>query len=316
MIFSTKVPVKKSAFEVDYSSKIVLLGSCFSENIETKLDYFKFQNCGNPFGIIFNPISIENLIRRAVLGIEFTENDIFFHNGLWKCFEVHSQLNGENKQGLLNHLNLALNDCRNQLLSASHLIITYGTSWVYKNTASNQVVANCHKVPQNQFSKYILSIDSIEKSIQSTIDLVSKFNSKCHVIFTISPVRHLKDGLVENTQSKAHLFSALHKVLNLNQHCSNYFPSYEILLDELRDYRFYADDLLHPSKMAIDCIWERFCETYCNDKTRLISAEIDGLNKAIAHRPMNQNSENFEKFTVNLQLKIAEFSKSHPTIKF
>ena len=125
MIFSTKVPVKKSNFKIDHHSKIILLGSCFSENIGSKLDDFKFQNFANPFGIIFNPISIENLIRRAVLGIDFTENDVFFHEDLWKCFEVHSQLNGQNKEGLLNHLNLVLNDFRSQLLSASHLVITF-----------------------------------------------------------------------------------------------------------------------------------------------------------------------------------------------
>ena len=213
MNFTTKVPIAKYKNPIDYNSKIISLGSCFAENMAEKFDYFKFQNSTNPFGIIFNPISIENLVLRIVKKRLFTEEDIFSHNDLWHCFEVHSELSHANKEDFLNQLNDAIEQSCTQISQASHIIITYGTSWVYKNKVSNNVVANCHKVAQNQFDKQILSVEIIEKSIQNTIDLIQKINPNCNFIFTVSPVRHIKDGFVENQRSKAHLITAIHQIM-------------------------------------------------------------------------------------------------------
>ena len=320
MNFFTKVSIKKTRNQISYNSKIVLMGSCFSENIGQKFEYFKFRNSINHFGIIFNPISIENLISRSLNEQFFTENDVFYHDELWKCFEVHSDLNCENKEQLINNLNVILIDFKNEILNASHLIITYGTSWVYRNVASQKIVANCHKAPQNQFNKEILSVEIIEKSIQNTVDLIAKFNPKCNLIFTISPVRHIKDGFIENTQSKSHLFAALNRILkNFSIPTSavvEIFPSYEIMMDELRDYRFYAEDMLHPNKMAINYIWERFSETYFDQETVLITQEVDPIQKALLHRPFNTKSENHIKFIANLNSKIDTLSKKNPQILF
>lgn len=313
MNFTTKVPIEKYQNPINYNSKIFSLGSCFAENMAEKFEYFKFQNSVNPFGIIFNPVSIEKLIHRIVYQIEFTENDIFFHNDLWHCYEVHSELSNPNKEDFLKELNLIIQKSKNLIFQSTHLIITYGTSWVYRNKSSGNIVANCHKVPQNQFDKEILSVEIIEKSIENTINLIQKINPNCNFIFTISPVRHIKDGFVENQRSKAHLFTAIH---NSQFIIHNYFPSYEIMMDELRDYRFYAADMLHPGQVAIDYIWIKFFENYVDEKEFATMNEVCSIQKALKHRPFNPDSETHQLFLKKLQIKITELSDRVLHLKF
>lgn len=313
MDFTTKIPINKSGNLINYNSKIVSLGSCFAENMGDKFSYFKFQNTVNPFGIIFNPVSIENLVSRVVNNQKFTEEDIFFHNDLWHSFEVHSELSNSNKEDFLNSLNQLLESTNNQITAFTHIIITYGTSWVYRNKASQKIVANCHKVPQSQFDKEILSVETIEKSIQNTINLIQKVNPNCHFIFTVSPVRHIKDGFVENQQSKAHLITAIH---NSQFTIHNYFPSYELMMDELRDYRFYAEDMLHPSQIAIDYIWVRFFENYISEESYTTMEEVCSIQKGLAHRPFNPDSESHQKFLYDLQVKINHLQQDFPQIVF
>jgi hypothetical protein len=313
MQFTTKIPIEKYQNPITYESKIMALGSCFAENMSEKFEYFKFQNTVNPFGIIFNSVSIEKLVNRIVNKIEFTEKDIFFHNDLWHCYEVHSELSNPNKVKFLKELNLLIFQSFNSLIQTSHIIITYGTSWVYKNIESNEIVANCHKVPQKQFTKEILSIETIEKSIQNTLALIQKVNPNCNFIFTVSPVRHIKDGFVDNTLSKSNLISAIH---NLQFITHNYFPSYEIMMDELRDYRFYASDMLHPNQTAIDYIWERFSENYISDESQKVIEEVDNIQKSLLHRSFNPNSESHQKFLKNLQQKINTLALKLPHITF
>ncbi len=316
MNFTTRISIEKSQHPISYQSKIVSFGSCFAENMGEKFRYFKFQNVVNPFGIIFNPVSIENLVLRVVNKQMFTENDIFFHNDLWHCFEVHSELSNPDKEVFLNSLNELLESTNNQITKSTHFILTYGTSWVYRNKASNKIVANCHKVPQSQFDKEILSVTTIERSIENTIDLIQKINPNCAFIFTISPVRHIKDGFVENQRSKAHLISAMHKIINYQLSIVNYFPSYEIMMDELRDYRFYAEDMLHPSQTAIDYIWIRFLENYISVENQATMDEVSTIQKALAHRPFNSNSEAHQKFIVTLKTKIVRLQEVFPHFRF
>lgn len=316
MNFTTPIPLQKSTHPINYESKIVLLGSCFAENMGEKFAYFKFQNTINPFGIIFNSVSIEKLIYRAVHKIEFTENDIFLHNELWHCFEVHSECSDFSKEELLSKLNRILHQFRVQLQEATHIIITYGTSWVYRNITSNEIVANCHKVPQNQFQKELLSIETTQKSIENTVALIQSINPKCHFIFTISPVRHSKDGFVENQRSKAHLIATMHQTFDFKLSTFDYFPSYEIMMDELRDYRFYANDMLHPSPSAIDYIWIKFFENYIAETEFALMNQICEIQRALHHEPFNQYSESHQKFLSNLNQKIDTLAKQFPTINF
>ncbi len=316
MNFTTVIPIPKSNRPIHYHSKILLLGSCFAENIGDKFRYFKFQNTVNPFGIIFNPVSIEKLIHRAVHKMEFTENDIFFHNEAWHCFEVHSQCSNFTKEALLIQLNQILHQFRTQIEEATHLIITYGTSWVYRNNSSNEMVANCHKVSQNQFDKELLSVDLTHKSIENTVQLVQQLNPNCHFIFTISPVRHTKDGFVENQRSKAHLITALHQALDFRLSAFDYFPSYEIMMDELRDYRFYAEDMLHPNPTAIDYIWMRFFEHFVAEEIFSVMNEVCRIQKALQHKPFNPYSESHQKFLAHLNQKIDILAQQYPQIQF
>ncbi|TBX65370.1 GSCFA domain-containing protein [Flavobacterium silvisoli] len=317
MQFSTSVPIPKNGNPIDYHSKIVSLGSCFAENMAAKFEYFKFRNTVNPFGIIFNPVSIEKLVLRAVNQEFFTDEDIFFYNDLWHSYEVHSELSQPDKGTFLNNLNQKVTELHLHISNATHILITYGTSWVYKLKATEQLVANCHKVPQNQFDKEILSVAVIEQSIQNTIDLIRKLNPDCHFTFTVSPVRHLKDGFVENQRSKAHLITAIHNLSFANTASTfNYFPSYEILMDELRDYRFYAEDMLHPNPTAIDYIWQRFAETQITENSYPVMEEVDALQKGLAHRPFNPNSENHLKFLHNLNQKIIRLQERYPHMQF
>ena len=316
MNFTTKIPITQNANPIDYNSKIVSFGSCFAENMGDKLLYYKFQTQVNPFGIIFNPFSIEKLIERVVLQRYFTKDDIFFFNERWHCYEVHSELSDADSEVFLSKLNQILSDTQKQLQQATHIIITYGTSWVYRHIETNAIVANCHKVPQKQFSKELLSIDSIQKSIQNTVSLIATLNPKCNFIFTVSPVRHLKDGFVENQVSKAHLIAAIYATTNTKQQTLNYFPSYEIMMDELRDYRFYTDDMMHPSPMAIDYIWERFAATQIDASAITTMELVQTIQKGLAHRPFNPNSESHQKFEANLKEKIATLEAQYSFMKF
>lgn len=234
----TKIPLKPQQHnQIDYNSNVLLLGSCFVENIGKKLDYFKFQNFQNPFGILFQPLAIECLITNAINEKKYTQDDIFFHNEQWHCYDAHSKLSAASKEDLLLKLNSAVKHTNEQIKQATHIIITLGTSWVYRHIEIDTIVANCHKAPQKKFLKELLSVDDILVSLQSLIALIKSINANVSILFTVSPVRHLKDGFVENTQSKSHLISAIHQVVEPRMNLF-YFPSYEIMMDELRDYRF------------------------------------------------------------------------------
>jgi len=327
MKLQTEIPLKPEENQIDYSSKILLLGSCFTENIGAKFDYFKFQNLQNPFGIIFNPVSIEKLVVRAIENDFFSEKDIFEHNGIWKCFEAHSEVSALEKNEFLQNLNTALKDLRAALFSSTHIIFTFGTSWVYRNIETNEIVANCHKLPQKNFTKELLSIEEISKSLQNIFHKISEINPKAIIINTVSPVRHIKDGYVENSLSKAHLLSAIHKTIchpepvegqqpsTINQHLF-YFPSFEIMMDELRDYRFYAEDLLHPNKTAIEIIWQKFSEVWIASKTAKIQKEIASIQNSLNHKPFNSQSFEHLQFLEILQQKITNLQKRFPHINF
>ncbi len=316
MQFRTQMPISKSNYPIDYNSKIMSLGSCFAVNMAEKLDYFKFQNTCNPFGILFHPLAIEKLIDFAVSEKQFTEKDIFFHNERWHCFDVHSDLSSSNKEDLLTSINALINSTNQQLTESTHIIITYGTSWVYRNIESDFIVANCHKVPQKQFKKELLSIEKIEKSIAITLKLIHSVNPNCKIIFTVSPVRHIKDGFVENQVSKAYLISALHTVLQVPTSEAAYFPSYEIMMDELRDYRFYAEDMLHPNQVAIDYIWKRFKETTISETAFAVMDEVENVQKSLSHKPFNPNSESHLKFESKVREKITKLENQYSFMKF
>jgi len=320
MNFRTSIPISKSDFQINYHSKIVSLGSCFAVNMAEKFDYFKFQNAVNPFGILFHPMAIEKFVGFAADQKAFTEKDIFFHNERWHCFDAHSGLSNSDSDQLLQSLNLKVFETAENLSKASHVIITFGTAWTYRNIESDQIVANCHKVPQKQFKKELLSVETIKKSIRNTIGLLAKINPALQIIFTISPVRHLKDGFVENQWSKSNLMSALQEIVHQSQNFGkesiHYFPSYEIMMDELRDYRFYAEDMIHPNQTAVDYIWKRFSETWISEAAIPMMDQVDNIQKSLQHRPFNPHSEKHQLFLSKLNQQILLLQTQFPHLRF
>jgi len=316
MKLQTTLPLQKQSRNlIDYSSKLLLLGSCFSENIGDKLNYYKFQSAVNPFGILFQPKAIETFITNVINEKIYTEKDIFFHNERWHCFNAHSSLSSTDKSKILNSLNTANTSTTKQLNNASHIIITLGTSWVYRFIETDSLVANCHKIPQKKFLKEILSIEEITESLEAIIALIKSINNKVSIIFTVSPVRHLKNGFIENQRSKSHLLSAIHNTIDPKNN-TLYFPSYEIMMDELRDYRFYAEDMIHPNKTAINYIWEKFFNIWFSEESQQTMKSVETIRKGMTHRSFNPESEAHLKFLKNIQQKKETLVKAFPFMKF
>lgn len=318
MIFRTQIPILKNYNPIDYNSKVVSLGSCFSENISKKLTFFKFENTVNPFGIIFNPVSLQKIISRSIHKNFFTIEDVFIHNELWSAYEVHSKLSLPSKKTYVDNLNKIVLQFNQELLQATHCIITLGTAWVYKDIKTNTIVANCHRKPNFNFEKNVLTSSEITNAITEIISLLKYINPTCNIIFTISPVRHSKDGFVENNVSKALLLTSLFQIISNQKNSSNiyYFPSYEILLDELRDYRFYDNDMLHPNQLAIDYIWEKFTQSSINPSCLETMKEVETIQRMLLHKPFSENTKNFEDFKKNISDKIFKINLKNPTITF
>jgi len=312
--FFINLPAKPFQDSITYRSEVLLLGSCFAENIGKKLKSHKFKTTTNPFGIIFHPEAILTLIERTILQKEYTEKDLFFHNELWHCFEVHSQFSNSNKIELLKKLNAILKQTYDIISSASHIVLTYGTAWGYMK--QHKIVANCHKIPQKQFQKKLSSVNEIQQAISKACEAIFKINPTIQIIGTISPVRHIKNGISENNRSKSHLIAALHTIIK-NFNTVYYYPAYELVIDCLRDYRFYKSDLVHPNQIAIDFIWEHFKNTYLHDKeTQLTLKKVHEIQLGMQHRPFNPKSETHQKFLRTLKEKKESLSKKYPDIKF
>ena len=317
MKLQTKIPIESENPKIDYDSKIVLLGSCFIENIGNKLDYVKFHTLQNPFGVLFHPLAIERIIERALQGKFFSEDDIFFRNEHWHCFEIHSLIYGTNKDDYLTLINTKLNQLRTYLLTASHIVLTFGTAWVYRLLASQSIVANCFKIPQKEFEKELLTTDQILKSVINIISLINTKNLKASLLLTVSPVRHLKNGFIKNNLGKAHLIVAIQEALvRSNLPNLHYFPSYELMIDELRDYRFYKEDMIHPNNTAIDIIWESFSKAWISSDTTTTQKLIGTIQSGLSHHPFDATSKQHQLFLKDLKTKINQVEKKFPHIKF
>ncbi len=315
MKLQTRIPLQPELHQIDYESQILLMGSCFTENIGERLSFYKFQGLINPFGIVFHPLAIEKLVTRAINEDLYSEADLIFQNEQWHCFEVHSSLSHTQKDGLLNALNNKLKELREYLLAASHIIFTYGTAWAYRYIESDSIVANCHKLPQKKFLKELLTVEEISASIENTLTLIKDINPQVKFVHTISPVRHLKDGFVENSISKAHLIAGLHELIAPRNRIY-YFPAYEIMMDELRDYRFYNEDMVHPNKTAITIIWEQFKNVWIAPETEELQKEIASVQAGLLHRPFNPKSKAHQLFLKDLEQKIVLLQLRLPNIKF
>ncbi len=301
--FRIQVRPKKNELKLGHDSRVLSLGSCFADEIGQRLSRFKFQVNVNPFGIMFNPISIVDLISKVLSGIEYNETDLIKHNELYLSWDFHSRMGGLDLQAVLNNINRTARELSTFISSADTLILTFGTSWVYELRETGQIVANCHKVPQSTFLKRLLSVSQIVDEVSRVIGLLRKVRPELKVIFTVSPVRHWKDGAHENTLSKSILHLAVHELITRFSG-SVYFPAYEILIDELRDYRFFASDMLHPSSDAVDFIWSLFGQAYFSEATLGVNKEIQQVLAAVNHKPFNPASKTHQDFICTVRDKI------------
>jgi len=317
MKLQTQVPINNSPYPISYNSEIVLLGSCFTNHIGSKLEYHKFRTTLNPFGILFHPKALSNLVERALNKEEYREEELFLHQEQWHSFEAHSDVSKNSKEELLLALNEHLDLTRQKLTTASHLILTLGTAWGYEHKDTGKWVANCHKVPQKEFNKVLSTPKEVIASLTGALTKLQQLNSKLAIYLTISPVRHLKDGFTENQRSKAHLITAIHQLLQSLPHNKLfYFPAYELMMDELRDYRFYEADMLHPNALAIHYIWEKF-RSSCISKEDLETMEsVAEIQKGLAHKAFNPTSKQYQAFKEALENKIEDLKTTYPHISF
>lgn len=290
--FRTAYQPKLSDNLIDYSSACFFIGSCFSNNISDYLAERKFKVNANPYGILFNPISIIKATEEIIAERKYTSDNLVFHNELYHSMQHHSDYSHPKAEVVVTAINKCIESSNKHLKEANFLFITLGTAWVYEY--EENVVANCHKIPNTKFTKRLLSVQEIKVAFLDCFEKVKAFNSSLKVIFTVSPVRHLKDGFVENNLSKAVLRTAIHEMKE--EHAEiDYFPAYEIVQDDLRDYRFYKADLVHPSEEAIEYIWEQFKMTYLDPKCLNIMKRIENLKAAMAHKPRFPDSEAYQK---------------------
>lgn len=312
MEFYTRIAIPRSSFTFTHEGLTMLLGSCFVENMGKNLEKNKFSIDLNPFGILYNPSSIANAIRHLIQPSEFTSKDLFLKEGIYHSFLHHSRFSSSSECECLERINKQINLSSQHLRTANRMIITFGTAWVYQFKETSQVVSNCHKLPDRLFTRKILSTQEIIDEWQVLLQQLWKLNPELKILFTVSPIRHWKDGAHGNQLSKATLLLAIDKLQQTYPEQISYFPSYEIMIDELRDYRFYADDLLHPSMQAIAYIWERFSESMFSSKTILLLKEWEELLKAVQHKPFQPNSEAYKRFLSQTLLKMEDFQKRYP----
>ena len=309
---------KPSEFKINYGDKIMLMGSCFTENIGTKLQANLFETMENSHGILFNPFSVQNALLDILSNKKYTTSDLFLLNEVWNSWHHHSRFSDVSQAAALEKINSAIQASHTFLQSAKQLVITLGSAWLYtlnENAPNNKglVVANNHKAPSNWFTKKLLTPQDLLASLTLLVTKLQAFNPQLHIVFTISPVRHLREGLVENNRSKAVLIQAVHDLIS-NHSNIEYFPAYEYVIDDLRDYRFYAEDLVHPNYAATQYVWEKLVETYMSLDTQFIMKQVAELQLAIHHKPFFSGSVAHQNFLQSCLDKTTQLMQQYPIL--
>lgn len=315
--FQTRVNIPEFKWKTGYSKKNLFIGSCFTENIGNKMAALKYDVDINPFGILYNPVSVANSLRILIEQKLFTESKLIHYNGLWQSFYHHGKFSDPDKQRTLEGINGRLKFSSDYLKKTDFIFLTFGTAWIYEYKNSGLVVSNCHKIPASEFSRRRLDISEISKLYSNLLPEIWKLNPGCKIIFTVSPVRHWKDGAIENQRSKATLLLAVDELIaKFGSGKCAYFPSYEIVMDELRDYRFYADDMIHISETGIGHIWSLFEENLIDLQSRELTPRIIKISKAFRHNPFNRVSKEYFYFLETALKQVKELQKDFPNLNF
>jgi hypothetical protein len=313
MEFRTSVHIEDSNFKLNHNKKSLLLGSCFTDNVGKKLKYYKFPSIINPFGVLYNPISVKNALEILMGEKSLEKEDLIKHNNNWISFYHGTGFSGPEKDIVFRYIKESVKESSDWLMDSDLLTITFGTSWAYRLKENGMVVANCHKLPAKNFERIFLRSDYIVDNYTELIKDIYQFNPKIKIVFTISPVRHLKDGLIENQKSKSNLVMSVHKLLDRFPEIE-YFPSYEIMMDELRDYRFFAEDMTHIGSTGINYIWERFAETYIKKSSFKLMEKVEKIQKAKEHKPFRPESIEYHNFLKKQIEKVQQLKDKHPSL--
>jgi len=310
-MFQTRIEIPLSKTKISFEDRIMTLGSCFAENIGKKMKEAYFETDTNPFGILFNPVSISNSLELLLQTKTYTQDDIFEYNSMWQSFSHSSLFTDSTSEGCLSKLNSRLSTARVFLSQTNVILITFGTAWVFEDKKSGRVVSNCHKLPADVFTRRRLTVEEIVADYTLLINKLQSVFPTLNIIFSVSPVRHWKDGAHDNTISKSTLLLAINE-LQQQLEKVHYFPAYEIQMDELRDYRFYAADMLHPSDVAVDYIWNRFSDTYFSKQTLALKKRLEQLILDLNHRPLHPDSIGYIKFLDKTEKRKEEIIQEFP----
>ena len=314
MNFRTQVELPERETEIRHSERIMLFGSCFAENIGNLLKENKFRCDVNPFGVLYNPLSIANALNQILEGKEYEEEDLFFSGGLWHSWMHHSDFSAPSQEEALALMNFRLAKAKENLAKADWLVMTWGTAYVYIHQEMQKVVGNCHKQPDKTFRRLMLNAVAFVEECRGVLKKCREVNPNLKVLFTVSPIRHAKDGMHGNQLSKATLLLAIDEICRTCPDCF-YFPSYEIIMDELRDYRFYADDMIHLSSKSVEYIWECFSRCYFSKETQAVMKEWTEVKKALEHKPFRPESDAYKTFLSQIVLKIMQMKEKFPYLE-
>lgn len=313
----TEIEIDCPYWKLGYQTPSLFIGSCFSDNIGGLLLRYKFPVLLNPFGVLYNPASIANAIYMALDHVEISPNELVYHNNLWHSFSFHGAYSSPEKNKVIQTGNTTINNTHSFLKKADFLFVTFGTSWVFKYKETGSIVANCHKVPVNQFDRFKLSVGYIVYQWKELLSKLHEFNPGLKVVFTVSPIRHLKDGAHGNQLSKSTLLLAIDELIKATPVGQVvYFPAYEIVNDELRDYRFYASDMIHISETAINFIFTKFISSFFTSETRDCYQQVKSIIMAKEHRILNSDTESLTKFSQSMLERIDKLGKAYPYINF
>lgn len=311
--FRTAVPISPLEPKINHLHQLMVLGSCFSDNIGNKLQNAAFHVVVNPFGTLFNPISISNSLNLLLTKEEFTDDDIFKNGWLWSSWAHSTLFSHMHKYACLTNLNLQFSQAKLHLQYTDYLLLTFGTAWVYTLKSTGEIVANCHKVPAKNFLRKCLGVEEIVNAYTELLAKLKAINPELQVILTVSPVRHFKDGAHANTISKSILHLAVDQLRTAHDFV-HYFPAFEIQMDELRDYRFYTNDMLHPSTAAVDYIWKKFQDYAMLKETKQLIATIEDIRQQEAHKSIHPNSKEDQDFKAALERKKQQLQQQYPYI--
>ena len=315
--YFTEVNIKDLGWRIDHHQKLMMTGSCFAENVGQRMQRLKFQVDLNPFGILYNPQSIAKSLRLLMEGKVYTPDDLFEHEGVWHSFDHHSRFSSTSMQKTLAQINNQMLVSKQYLKESEYLILSFGTAWVFELKKTGELVSNCHKLPAANFKRLRLTPGEIIEDYKELISSLLRFNPNLKILFTVSPIRHWKDGAVENQLSKSTLLLAIDRLVKgFGEEKCAYFPSYEIVMDELRDYRFYAPDMLHISDLAVDHIWQKFSAVMMAGESSVIIKNILKIVKASEHRPLNPRAEAYEKFLLYNLKEIRRILNIFPFLNF